>query len=388
MMWPRNDPDRWDATVAQTHDVLAYVEFLVDGDPVLSTADGDVRLQGGTVKIAAGAIRRQVDLTLTDLLGDDGVTGLLTPVVEKGLIIPGLSEVRVWAGIRYWDWTQGDVAAGTDVEYVPVFTGPVMSYDLEDYPQVKLSCSDRMAYVQRPFSAPFTMTAGITLDTGIEKILRAKVPPAKLEMNMPTTELTTKLLVYDEQADPADKVRELGTAAGWTVYVDPMGVFQAADEPELVESQIVFTYQEGPGGALILPALSGSIQNVVNTWVVTGESPTTSINPYGKATDVDPNSPTYVRGSFDEYPRFISLPVLTSDAACRLAARTYRRREGGISDSLRARVFPNPALEKGDVIAVTGGLVDRLMICDAFELELTGSAQTITARAGVATDDN
>jgi hypothetical protein len=381
-VWPRADPDRWDATVARSHTVLAYVDFLVDGDPQL-TVDGTspgTRLADGTVHVADGVVRRTADLTLSDN------AGLLQPVVDKGLIIPGLSEVRIWAGVVYWDATEADAAAGTDTEFVPVFTGPITAYDLADYPAVKLSCSDRMRYVQRPFSAPYTVTAGLSLDTAIERLLRAKVPPAKLELNLPTTELTTKLLVYDEQADPADKVRELGTAAGWTVYVDAMGVFQAADEPQLTESQVVFTYQEGDGGALIKPALSGTVDNIFNTWVVTGESPTSVGTPYGKVVDSDPSSPMFVRGTFDEWPRFIPLPVVANDAQARLTARTYRRREAGISDAMQVQVFPNPALEKGDVIAVTGGLADRMAICDSFDLDLTGAAQTINVRAGVQPD--
>lgn len=378
-MWPVSD--RWNETVSRSHTVLAYVQILVDNDPVL-TADGstdDVVLVEGSIHIGEGVVRRTADVTLSDN------ADLLVPVVEKGFIIPGLCELRIYAGVQYWDVTEAEVIAGTDAEFVPVFTGPIMSYDLSDYPEVKLGCSDRMAYVQRPFSAPYDVAAGLNNNVVMERILRAKVPPAKLEMNIPFTTFGTTQLVYDEQADPADKLRELATASGWTVYVDQDGVFQAAVEPENVPDQSVFDYVEGLGGALIKPALSGSTENVVNTWVVTGESINDAGTPYGKAIDTDPKSPTFVRGTFDEWPRFISSPILISDAQCRLAAQTYRRRESGISDSLQVQVFPNPALDKGDVILVTGGLVDRFMICDSFDLDLKGSAQTITARAGVLT---
>jgi hypothetical protein len=381
-VWPRSE--RWDATVTRTHDLLAYADFLVDGDVLLSTFDNlDIGLVAGSVRVAEGAIRRTASVSLVDS------AGLLVPVVEKNLIIPGTCELRLWAGVRYWDYTPAEKHFGDDTEYVPIFTGPILDYDLSNYPQVELTCSDRMWYVQRPFSTPYTVVAGQAIDDAIESLLKAKVPPAKLEVNLPISNHTTSLLVYDEQADPADALRSLGTASGWTVYVDSMGTFVAEDEPELDESHAVMTYEAGPSGALIRPNVTGSVQNVINTWIVTGESPSeTALTPWAKVVDDDPTSPTYVRGTYDEQPRFIHSPILKTDAQCLLAANTYRKREGGIADSVSVTVLPNPALEKGDVVKVVGGLVDRYVIVDSFELNLQGAAQEITARAGTPVIDN
>lgn len=378
-MWPVTA--RWTASVTRGHDLLAYADILADGDPALTTlGSSGLLLVEARVSVATGAIRRTATLTLVDQAGQ------LAPVVDMALIVPGLGEIRLWAGLRYWDWTPADQAAGTDVEYIPVFTGPVTDYDLTDYPLVRLTCSDRMWYVRRPFSAPYTPTATATLDDSIGALLAFKVPPLLLDTNIPVTDLTTGLLVADEQADPTDILRRMATAAGWTLYADPAGTFVADTEPVLDPANVVATYTAGPGGALIQPKLTGSAAGIVNTWVVTGEAAdnATSAVPWAKVTDDDPTSLTYVRGTYDERPRFISDPLMKTDAQCLLAAKTYRTRERGVADSVALDVEANPALERGDVLGVTSTLVNRLVIADAFDLDLFAGRQTITGRSGTA----
>lgn len=375
-MWPRST--RWDETVVRTHTVLAYAQILIDGEVAL-TVDGSqgVDLDGGRIPVGEGVVRRTAILQLTDR------AGLLLP--DSDLIIPDRSEIRVWAGLRYWDATPAEDLAGTSTEYVPVFTGPLQDRSFEDYPTVALDYADRMAWVQRPFSAPYTVVAGLTIDDAAFALLQAKIPPGSLDTDFPATAVTTKLLVYDEQSDPADGLRSLGTSAGWTIYADPMGVFLGADEPELDPQAVVMSYEAGPLSALIKPKLAGGVRNIVNTWVVSGESPNdTTATPWAKVVDDNPASPTYVRGPYDERPRFVNLPVLTTDAQCQLAAQTYRRREGGLGDVAGVEILPNPALEKGDVLKVTGGVLDRLIIADSFEVDLTGRPMEVTGRAGYA----
>jgi hypothetical protein len=379
LMWPTTA--RWAATVTRGHDLLSYADLLADGDTAATTlGSADLLLVAAHVTVGTGAIRRTATLTLVDTAGQ------LAPVVDKGLIIPGAGEVRLWAGMRYWDWTPADQADGTDVEYVPVFTGPVTDYDLSDYPLVRLGCSDRMWYCGRPFSAPYTAVATATLDDSIASLLAFKVPPAILTTNIPSTDLTTGLLVADERADPTDLLKRLSTAAGWSLYVDPMGTFTASTEAALDPANVAATYSAGPGGALVQPKLSGSADGIVNTWVVTGEAAdnATTAVPWAKVTDDDPTSLTYVRGSYDERPRFISSPILKTDAQCLLAAQTYRARERGVADSVSLDVAANAALERGDVLGVAGGLVNRLVLADSFDLDLFDGRQTITGRSGVA----
>jgi hypothetical protein len=377
--WPTTA--RWAETVTRTHELRAYAEILADGLPVLSTLDSaDLLLTAATVTVADGVLRRTATLTLVD------VAEQLGPVAEKALIIPGDGEVRLYGGLRYWDWTPAETLAGTDIEYVPAFTGPIMSYDLADYPVVRLTCADRMWYCQRPLTVPYAVTPTTTVDDAIASLLAGKVPPAKLATNIPTTGLVTGLMLLDEQSDPSDALKRMATAAGWVLYPDPMGTFIAEDEPGLDPDQVVATYAAGPGGALIRPRLAGDVQNIVNTWIVTGEAADNggTAVPWAKVTDDDPTSLTYVRGPYDERPRFISSPLMRTDAQCRLAAETYRRREGGLADSVAIAVLANAAREKGDVMQVIGGLVDRLVIADAFDLDLFGGQQEITARAGTA----
>lgn len=365
--------------------MLSYCQILVDGELAFTIdgSDAGTILTGGRVTVAEGVVRRTATFNLADPAGN------LAPVMEKGLLIPRSCEIRAWAGVRYWDYTPGEwtpnyVIDGDDKEFVPIFTGPITSVDLSDYPSIVATCSDRMWYCQQPFSAPYTVVAGQTLDDAISSLLTAKVPPSKLDIDLPTTNLTASLLIYDEQADPASKLQELATAAGWTLYCDPFGTFTAGAEPELDPENVDATYQAGPGGMLIQPKVSYDSRNIINTWVVTGESAGDGVAAASaKVVDDDPNSPLYVRGTFDEQPRFISSPLMTTDAQALLAAKTYRARERGLSSSVVATVFPDASREKGDVYQVTGGLVSSLLLADAFDYELTGAPQDITARPAV-----
>lgn len=395
-MWSHSD--RFAETLTRAHDVLSFASFLVDGEMALTTGDrsAGVRLAGGTISEADAAVRRTTALTFAD------VGRRLTPVIDAGFIVPGISEVRVWSGVRYWDATPAERANGDDAraaglpfeapdtEYVPVITGPVTGYDLTNYPTLTVNVSDRMWYLTRPFSQPYNVAAGVTLDLAILNLLQAKVPPEKLDTNIPTTGFTSSLLVLQEQSVPADTLKSLGTAAGWTVYADQMGTFVAKTEPTLDPQNVVAEHVAGPGSTLIQPRLTSDVSNIYNTWVVTGEAPNdTSLQPWAKVVDDDPASVTFVRSSYDELPRFISSPILTSDAQCLLAAQTYRARERGIADQVSAQLFPNPALAKGDVIHVAGGLVDRLLLVDALDFDLTAGGedgQSVVGRLGITED--
>lgn len=380
-MWPATQ--RFLDTLSRSHDAVGAVDLLTGGLPGLATIDGtsdDVVMTGGQVVVGEGIMRRTATVTLIDN------AGLLAPVPDRGLLIVGQNEVRLWSGVRYWDATPGEALAGTDTELVPCFTGPITAVDLEDYPIVRLTCSDRAWYLTQPFTTSYTPMAAATLDDTIGSLLAFKIPPVKLTTNIPATNLLTGLLLYDQGSVPADKLVELATAAGWTLYADPMGTWQAVTDPDPATADVDIVYAAGPGGSLIQPKLNYDAQNVVNTWVVTGES-ADSVNvavPYAKVTDDNPESTTYVRTPADERPKFISLPTLTTDAQCLLAAGAYKKREVGLADTVKAVVLPNPTHERGDVMIVDGGLVTaRTLLADTFTFDVpTTAAVEIAARSG------
>lgn len=389
--------DRCVATLAQDHDVLGVLDFLGTdgGEPELTSASDDrlgivlgsrmsqVVFEQASVAVGPGAVRRQAS---SIVVKDDENDPQLKPVIDQGLLIVGQSEIRIWAGVRYWDATTADVGESA-FEILPVMTGPITNVDLRNYPIVTMQASDRMWYLTQEFSQAYTPTATQTVDDAIDALLRFKVPVNKYSVNLPTTEVTVGLLTFDEQSIPTDAIVKMATAAGWTIYCDPMGMFVATSEPELRPEDVVLTYAGGEGGMLIQPALTYDVQNVVNTWVVTGEAPNTGQQsvPYAKVTDDDPNSPTYVRAPYDERPRFISSPILTTDAQCLVAAKTYRKREAGLAFSVTADIFPNPALERGDVLHIDNGDdLDQLVIADSFPVNIPGTEQqTVVGRVGV-----
>jgi hypothetical protein len=108
-------------TLARSHDQLAYVEILHNGQ-VVATLTGEqmpdpltgtnVMSIGGGVQVDRTSIRRSGTINFLD------VSGQLLPDEVGDLFQYGVTEIRPWVGVRYWDASDAERDYDPRVEMV------------------------------------------------------------------------------------------------------------------------------------------------------------------------------------------------------------------------------------------------------------------------------
>lgn len=376
---------RFFATLARSHSQLVRIDVLHDGRlarRVDSTAAADpgtgqfVQSIGGTVNVARQTIRRDGSVTFLD------TAGTLLPDEVDDLFAPMIAELRIFYGVRYWDATPAETAAGADVEYVPVGT-LVVTDAVGPYPTLTVSGFDRLWFLA-DFAAPYPVAAGTPTHEALTNLLSAQIPAAHLALNIPQTEFRTGALLYEEQTSSADAAHAMALSMGMVLYADPMGVVTARAEPT-TDDEPAMTYEPGALSTMLRPTRSISAGDARNAVVFTGESGE-GVPFRGYAQDNDPASLTYV-GRVGLRPAFQSSPLIRSAPQAEAAAKTALQRILGLSDTLVVPVVPNPCLESGDVLRVRDPQqgIDLAVIADAFGVPLraTDGEQTIQCRSRV-----
>lgn len=383
-MWPVTE--RYLQTRARSHTQLSRVEVLHDG-VVVATLDGTqtvdpatgtlVQSVGGRVDVGRQRIRRSGTVDLLD------ISGTAVPNDVKDLFVPMITEVRPWHGVIYWDATAAETTARIDREWVPLATLVVVDV-VGAYPRVTISGYDRMWYLSR-FTAPHTVASGTNVATALTALLYKQIPSGHLALDIPSTDHTTGLVVFDEQADSADAAATIAATAGWALYPDPTGVIVARAEPS-VEDTPVATYESGPDSITMRPAHTVSAADAVNVWVTSGDGADLTAPVRGYWEDTNPGSLTYV-GRVGRRPNFHSSSLYRTTAQANLGARTLGTRNTGLADILTVPAIPNHALESGDVIQVRDPDqgIDQAVLADAFNLPMRArdGLQRITCRPGV-----
>ena len=392
-MWPVSS--HYLATLARSHQQTVYLEVLKDGQVIKTLQAGEITdpatglptsTIGGKIDVSKTTIRRAGTVTFLD------ASGQLLPESVADLFAPYVTELRVWAGVRYWDAPLPALATSTtglgvpalqaDTEFVPVAT--LVITELESaYPQITITGSDRM-WLLGSFTAPYTVASGTETVTALSALLAANIPDARLATNFLTQgELTTPALMFDAESSIADAAHSIAQTAGWQLYVDPAGTFTLSAEPS-TDDDAVFSYAPGQASVMMRPrrTVGGDMYNAV---VFTGEGGSTS-PVRGYAQDDDPTSLTYV-GRVGTRPYFASSPLVTTSAQAALAAKTTLQRILGVADTIAVPVVPNHALECGDVVHVTDPLqqIDADLIIDSFTVPLRASdgAMELTCRSRV-----
>lgn len=330
----------------------------------------------GTVNVARQQIRRDATISFLDL------AGVLTPNDTQDLFAPWIAELRPWVGIYYWDATAAEQDAGTDIEWIPLGTMPVVGLD-GDWPQLQVKVLDRLAHLS-PFVGGYSIAAGTPSAQALADMLATQVPASHLQTNLPDSEFTTPALLYNEQDASLDAAHALAVSMGLVLYADPMGVITAMEEPSTDDPPAI-SYAPGPDSMMLRPQRNVDASKAVNVFVATGE--TAGGAPVrGVVQDNDPDSLTYVQ-RIGPRPFFYSSPLLQTPAQCELAARATMHREIGIPDTIALPVVPNPAAEAGDVLQLADPdqYINFPLIADSFstQLRVADGGQTIQCRSRV-----
>lgn len=363
-------------TLRRSHDVVSKVEILrdgavqavVEGRTVVDAAGHETGAISGRVDVARQVVRRRGTVTFVDL----AESSALTPDDANDLLVPLVSEIRPWRGVRYWDATAAERADGTDVEYVPLAT--LVIYQIRgEWPTLQVSGYDRMwDVVRRRFVGTYPVTAGTLLSDAVTEVIASRMPAPRLSLSIPTTADVTPGIVWSELDDPGAKLVEMATAAGQQVYVDVMGTFRMAPEPVADPDAVVYTFEAGVNGNMARAVREIDAAAAINAVVARGtaaDTDSTAGDIVGYAQDDNPESLTYV-GRIGVIPEGYSSPLLGTVAQATQAATTVLQRSLGLADTVSVRGLPNPALTEGDVVRVVDDVqgIAAEFVADGFPL--------------------
>lgn len=318
------------AALSQSHQVATEVKLF--------RADGRVETlehTGGSVTVDRGqATRRTCSVTIAN-------TGLIPRTAADKLSVYG-AQLRISRGIRY---------PGGSIEMVPlgVFRIDEVSGDVDDGPVTIGGKSLEAMVADDKFTTP-TKVSGTAVGA-VTSLIQASLPAASVVNR--AVDNTIGPRTWDVEGDRWAAVAECAAAIGAEVYCDADGVFIAAELPDLLDVQPVWTVAAGEGGAYVSATRGMSLDGVYNGVLARGESTESDLPPVSAlVTDDDPTSPTYWAGPFGHRPDFISSATLTSVNACTAAATLRLRAAKAPNASADISSLPNPALEPGDVIRV------------------------------------
>jgi len=369
------------------HQVRSMVEILVDGkvelvikgratvDPV--TGKKVAAIDGG-VKVSRTQVRREGDLRIVDL---SDVAGSFSVRDASDLFAPLRTEFRLWRGYEYWDATPYERMTGTGVEYWPIGTFIINKAPMS-WPTIDLHGYDRLWNLRGRFQRPWIVADGTPNMVELERLLRAIIPSAQQDIDLPVSDSTAGALVWEQQDDQLTRAHDLALADGKVLYADQMGTIRAAEEPFIDASQVVWTFKPDRYNIGANPSRDIDATDAENVVIATGESDGTIPPVSGRAADENPASFTYI-GKTPEIAHFYSSPLLRTKGQCAAAARTILMRELGVSDQVVVPTVPLPGLESGDVLRVEDPLTrtNDLLIADVFNIPLRANGiMTIECR--------
>lgn len=347
--------------LSQPHTVATRVDILVDGAAVvtgLPVTDGSVTIESNK------PVRRHGTLTV------EGVFDELDPygtevAVYSGLILPNGTEELVPMGVFGVEEPEA-----TD-------TGDSLTTSFEIYDRAR-------SLQQRRLPTPYVIASGTNLAEAVQTLLLDR--RLDLSFAFQSTTYTTPSVVWEEQADPWEKARDLAAAAGMELLFDPSGVCVLRAIPGDDGSIVAWSYVEGAGCQLVQAAKKRSAEGSYSHAIATGETIEGVAPVRGDAYDNDPASKTYYLGRFGDRPTWLRSPYIGSQPQADDAAAGVLNRARGLSEGLRLVAVPNPAVDADDLVLVSRGRlgVDAVYALDSVTVPLgvdgTMSAATRTRR--------
>lgn len=263
------------------------------------------------------------------------------------------NELHPYRGIRL---------SPTTVEWVPLGVYGITSTTINDTGDsytMTVEGKDRSREVQRAgLVNSYTIAAGTNYGTAIEGLIEDR-RPNRFTFSFASISAVTPELVFGGptggNGDPWKQCVDMAESVAHDVFFDRVGVCVLQPQPTTA-SPIAYTVAEGANGVLLSASRKHAISDTFNHIVVYGEAP--DEEPVrGEAYDDDVTSPTYVgspvgTGAFYNPESMQSEYVTSVTQADELAeARLRQTLSSKVNASFESIV--NPALEVGDIIAVT-----------------------------------
>jgi hypothetical protein len=229
------------------------------------------------------------------------------------------------------------------------------------------------------FITPYQPKSGQTFQTVIRNLCEPAIPvvfdDSLTDRSVPTS------LAWDE--DRVGAIQELLNSWPADAMMQPEGYLLVTS---VATGSSVMSLTDGTGGTVLQWTASGTRDGAFNCAVARGQA-ADGTQLQGVAYDTDVHSPTYYGGVFNPLPvpYFMFSPLLTTKAQCQKAAQTtLTRNKRLVGRSLAATSVPNPLLQVGDAVTITGaGLTNKLSEINAMTLPLVPSGGPMNLRLGV-----
>lgn len=306
---------------------------------------GEVLGSTERIPLASGEVTAKWGQTYARSLSCSVASATLRPATRDALLAPWGTRLRIWRGIR--------IPALDTTEVVPLGTFYLVPTKIGGTAGViELTGYDYGWRADRPAARPAAYDPGTTAVDVIADLVRGQIPD--LVSQLPAhTETVPPLLIHGEQS-PWQVARQIArdALAGELVF-DRLGQLRlipsvASDEPDMV-------VQPGPRG-LIAGDLVYDGDLVHNDIVVTSTNPAVGTI-RARASDLDPASPTYIRGTYGRLTRQVVTDIASTQTQVQdLATRMLAEELGRTTTLADAETLPHPGLDPADIVEVTSPL--------------------------------
>jgi hypothetical protein len=223
--------------------------------------------------------------------------------------------------------------------------------------------------VDAKFEKPYRVGSSVKITDAMKQMLLDVNPAWTVNVTATSTQTTTRAVAYE--VERADALSTLGQQIGAEWFADMNGVFYIQDlfTTIPVGTTPTWTVDSGATGVMVGRGSSLTRTGIANSIVVTGES-LNGVAIYGHWKDTDPNSVTRYGGPFGKVTQIVTGQNIASQGQADAAAAKLGQRLVASARSVAIECVPNPRLQIGAVIQVTGSDFDGLYFVNSITLPM------------------
>jgi hypothetical protein len=367
-----------------SHDWKAALESPARVDVVTCAAYlgaehvADLSLTGGSV--SADGRRSTMRTATLEIAPDSSYTH---EQMYTFLSTPGL-ELRPRRGVMYAD---GEI----ETKPLGCFVIDELSFaETAAGTQLSAQCSDVSVRIQRAALVDaYQMTAGDALAEVVITALQDRYAPVSVGFTastVPDDLAASVVLGLGSSSNPWSELQAIMAAHGWLLYIDADGVVQATAPSSPDFATPTYIYARGAAALVTERTRNLPLEAAYNGVIVSGEGSGVATPVRGETWDSDPRSPTYYLGPFGQVPKFISTPLVTTEAQAVAVATLNLALSTGRRDEFSFVALVRPELAPLDVVGMEradGGSDVYVIDQVTTPLSPTGT-QSATTRSSVA----
>lgn len=200
----------------------------------------------------------------------------------------------------------------------------------------------------------FIIKSGTNYADAIKKLITDRRPGTLFNFAS-TTRRTPRLIFGQNATDPWKDAQEMAAAIGMELFFDARGVCTLREEPDPDVGDAVWEFSDLSHPTMTAITRRTSAADTFNVIIARGESSAVAAPVRWVEEDLDPASPTYVLGPYGRHAEEFRSAMIVTPEQARDAAQALLRRHKGATEAVELEAIPMPALEPGDIIAVTRG---------------------------------